>query len=106
MSSCSVTAPELIVKQPSEVRRYSMDFSNLLSTGELITSISSVTSELRGGGVSNLTVYNEVKSSDSLSVQFWVSGGTNNSTYRIEITVVTSGGETIEGDGLISVRDN
>ena len=105
MSSCAVTAPEILVKQPSEDRQVTMDFSNLLSTSETISSISSVSHELRGGGVSDLTVYNEAKGSDSTTVTFWVSGGTNNNTYRIEIVVVTNASQTIEGDGLLSVRD-
>ncbi len=101
--SCSVTAPEILVKQPSEVRQYTMDFTALLSGAEVISSISSIGSTLRGGGSSDLTVYNEVKTDDS--VVFWVSGGTNNSTYRIEIIVITDASQTIEGDGLLSVRD-
>jgi len=103
--TCSVTAPEILCKQPSEDRQFTMDFSNLLSGTEVINTIGSVSHELRGGGASDLTVYNEVKNSDSTAVLFWVSGGTNNSTYRIEIVVTTSAGQTIEGDGLLSVRD-
>lgn len=102
MSACSVTAPENLVKQPSEVRQYTMDFANLLATGETIT-VDSVSHELRGGGISDLTVYNEAVSGST--VVFWVSGGTDNQTYRIEIIVTTSLGQTLEGDGLLSVRD-
>lgn len=100
--SCSVTAPEVLVKQPSEVRQYTMDFANLLATGESISS-PVITDTLRGGGVSDLTVYNESVSGSN--VVFWVSGGTDNNTYRIEIVVTTSNSQTLEGDGLLSVRD-
>ena len=105
MSSCSVTAPETPVQQPTEIRQYTMDFSNLLSGTETIASITSIASVLRGGGVSDLTVYNEAVDSDATGVEFWVSGGTNNSTYRIEIIVVTTAFQTFEGDGLLSIRD-
>jgi hypothetical protein len=103
--TCAVTAPEVICKQPSEDRQYAMDFTNVLATDEVIASVTSLSVTLRGGGVSDLTVYNEVKSSDSLSVLFWAKEGTNNTTHRIEIVVLTSTGQTIEGDGLLSVRD-
>ena len=102
MSNC-VTAPEIPVKQPSEVRQFTMDFANLLSGVEVISSITSVSDEKRGGDVSDLTVYNEVKT-DTM-VTFWVSGGTDGVTYHIEVVVVTSASQTLEGDGLLSVRD-
>jgi hypothetical protein len=81
-----------------------MDFTNLLSGVEVISSITSVVDTLRGGGTSDLTVYDEVVSEDGLSVVFWVSGGTANNTYRIEIAVVTTAAQSLEGDGLMSVR--
>jgi len=102
MSVCVVTAPEHVVKQPSEVLQLTMGFANLLATGETISSITSIAIELRGGGVSDVTVYNEAVSGDT--VVFWVSGGTNNTKHRIEIVVVTSLGQTFEGDGLLSVK--
>lgn len=104
MTLCEVTAPEMVVKQPSEVRQYVMDFSNPLESSESILGISSVTHTLRGGGVSDLTVYNESVSGQTVII--WVSGGTDRNTYRIEIIVTTDANQTLEGDGLLSVRDN
>ena len=93
----------LIIKQPSEVRQLTMNFASILSDGETISSIVSVTHEKTGGETSDLTVYNEVKT-DTV-VAFWVSGGTNFVTYLVEITVTTSIGQTLQGDGLISIRN-
>ena len=101
--TCSVTAPERVVKQPSEVRQYIMQFANILASGETISTIVSVDHEIRGGGTSDLTVENQVNTTNAVSV--WISEGTDNTTYRIEIKVTTSSGQTLEGDGLISVRD-
>jgi len=101
--SSVVTAPENLVKQPSEIRQFTMEFANLLSSGETISTISSISDEIRGGGVSDLTVYNEAVS--GTTVVFWVSGGTDGQTYRIEIVITTSNSQTLEGDGLLSVRD-
>jgi len=98
-----VTAPEILIKQPLEVRKYTMSFATLLATDEGILSITSVTHTLRGGSVSDLTVYNEVVVGGT--VEFWVSGGTDGNTYRLEILIVTDAGQTLEGDGLISVKD-
>jgi hypothetical protein len=101
--SCAVTAPEMLVKQPSENRQYTMDFSNLMSATEAISSITSITAELRGGGVSDLTISAGAISGQTIT--FWIEDGTDGETHRIEIIIVTDAGQTLEGDGLISVRD-
>jgi hypothetical protein len=100
---CSVTAPEVLCKQPTEIRQYTMDFANLMSTSEAISSITSVTAELRGGGVSDLTLSNQAISGQT--VTFWIEDGTDGETHRITVIIVTDAGQTLEGDGLISVRD-
>jgi len=103
MNVCIVTAPELLVKQPADVRQYTMDFSNLLASNESLESLTSITHTVRGGGVSDLTVNSTSISGNTIA--FWISGGTDNTTYRLEILVVTTASQTLEGDGLLSVRD-
>ena len=100
----AVTAPQILEKQPSETRTYSMLFNNLLATGETISSITSVTSELRGGGTSDLTISGETIS--GTAINFSIAGGTHGKVYRIEVKVVTSASETLEGDGILSVSDH
>jgi len=93
----SVTAPQLLVKQPGETRQFSMDFSSLLDTGETISG-PSVTSTPSGLTVGSATV------SDS-KILFTLASGTHPVRYRIEVTVTSSGGSTLVGDGILRVVD-
>ncbi len=96
------TAPQHLRKQPFESRVYTMDFGNLMSTGETISTVA-VTSELRGGGSSTLSI-----SSETISVQtilMTIGAGTNGKTYRVEVRVTTSGPQSLEGDGILRVSD-
>ncbi len=98
-----VTSKNNLCKQASEVLTYTMDFSNLMVTGETISTISSVTSELRGGGGSDLGLSSETIVGQTVTVI--ISGGTRNQTYRIEIIIISSGLSTIEGDGLLKIAN-
>jgi len=102
----SVTAPQALKKQPSEVRTFTMDFDNLLDTSETISTISSITSSIEGSdSLSDLTIASQAISSDGKSVTFIVSDGIDGKIYRIEVIVVTSASSTLEGDGLLKIRD-
>jgi hypothetical protein len=102
----SCTAPQILIKQPSETRRYEIQFNNLMSTTESILTggpAPSVTSEQRGGGTSDLSISGVSVSGQSLL--FWISGGTHSYTYRVEAVIGTDGLQTLEGDGLLRVTD-
>ena len=99
-----VTASQTLCKQPSEKRVYEMQFANLLTTGETVTGIFSVNSELMGGGTSDLTIIDETVV-DSNKVTMWISGGAHAQRYRVEVIVGTSGGAILEGDGILKVSD-
>ena len=87
------------VKQPNESLLYAMDFVNLLATGDSLASITSVTDTPTG----ELTITGEVIA--GTTVTFTVADGTDQTTYHIEVIVVTANGETLEGDGYLYVTD-
>lgn len=99
----NTSAPEYLIKAPSERRYYTMDFSNLMTTEETITLIDSITSEKRGGGISDLLI------ADSgivgQTVGMWIQNGTDFQTYRVEVQITTSAGQVLQGDGLLRVSD-
>ncbi len=97
-----VEAPELVSKQPIDELYLSMDFTNVLGNNT-ISAITSVSSRRRGGEVSDLIIDNEVIGQNGKVVEFFVRGGTKFYTYRVEIVINTSNGQTIEGDGLLEV---
>lgn len=99
----SSLAANNLVKQASEVRQYTMDFSNLMASDETISSINSVVSEKRGGGTSDLTIGGETISGQTITMN--ISGGTKRYVYRIEVVIITSGSQTLEGDGLLRISN-
>ncbi len=92
-----------LIKQAQETRTYSMDFSNLMASTETISSITSVTSELRGGSTSDLTIASEAISGQTVTMV--ISNGTKSNTYRVEITITTSGLQILQGDGLLKISN-
>jgi hypothetical protein len=96
-------APENLCKQAAEKRQYAMNFANLMATAETISSISSVTSELRGEGTTDLTISSTAISGQT--VVMWIAGGTKAHAYRIEVIITTSGGQILEGDGILKVSN-
>lgn len=91
----SLTSLVVIEKQPSETLILAMDFSSWLDD-ETLTLVE-VSSSPTG-----LTIEDEVVSGQT--VEMTVSGGTNGQNYRVQVTVTTSEGETLVGDGLLKVR--
>jgi len=92
-----------LLKQAGERLTFTMDFANLLASDETITVINSITSELRGGGTSNLVITSGTISGQTITMI--ISGGTRAKTYRVEVTITSSGGSTIEGDGLLRISN-
>ena len=102
----NVTAPQRLLKQPAEVRKYSMDFSNLIGSSESILTSGvypKVESELIIGGNSDLSITS--KQVEGNTVSFFCSGGTDGKSYRIEVTIVTNAEQIFEGDGILRVTD-
>jgi|TARA_Y100000593_G_C4306156_1_gene335849 non-ribosomal peptide synthetase component E (peptide arylation enzyme) len=105
-----VIANERLCKQPSEQRKFSIEFNNLLATSETVSSISSVSSEKIDGSSSDLVISTTGIETSSVSgknsvITFWVSGGTTGNTYKIEAIINTSDSATLEGDGILFVTD-
>lgn len=99
----SLSAKQIVKKQPSETINVSMDFSNQLASDETISSIVQVTSELRGEGTSDLTITNEAVSGQTVTMT--IAGGTNRKVYRVEVQITTSASQTLEGDGQLKVEE-
>ena len=105
-----ILSNQRLVKQPSETRKFGMEFNNLLGTSETISTITSVIAEKIDGSVSDLTLSSSgiesstVSSKNSL-VTFWVAGGTPGNTYKLEVLAVTSSSAILEGDGILYVTD-
>lgn len=88
-------------KQPAERKRYSIDYSDWLDTGE---TISTATFAVAPTGALEVDAY--TIGSPATSVVFFVNGGTSGVTYKVTVTITTSGGQIKEDEILFSVRES
>ena len=101
----AVTSNQRLCKQPSEKRKFTMDFTNILGTGESISSITSVDSEKEGGYTSDLSITSTGIATGSKKCEMYIASGTLSSTYRIEVLVATDASQILEGDGILFITD-
>ena len=108
----SVTASDNVIKQPSESILYTFNFTALLSSGETLSSVTSLTED----GTSDLTIGTATVNTAAvtvdgttiaigMAVQARISGGTDGEAYRLECICTTSDSNTRELDGILKVRD-
>jgi len=93
----NITAKQRLCKQPAEKRKFSMDFSQLLATSEILTS------EKIDGSASDLTITGTTINGNK--VEMFIEDGTTGNTYRVEVTVNTNGSQILQGDGILYVSD-
>jgi len=101
----AVTANQRLCKQPSEKRKFTMDFTSILATGESISYINSVASEKEGGYTSDLSITSTGIVAGSKKCDMFIESGTLGSTYRVEVLVTTDASQILEGDGVLFITD-
>lgn len=90
------------VQTPGERKRYTINYSEWLDTGEALIS---VVFTPPGGGVAPLVVDDVMITPDTLGVQYYVSGGDDGSQYEVLVTATTGTGQIKEDTVLFTVRD-
>lgn len=78
------------LKTPNEIKRYTIEYAHWLDDGEFLSAISfNIVSESEG-----LLVFvpNTIAPS-STKVSFFVTGGTDNQTYRAAVSATTTAGQ-------------
>ena len=94
-----------IKKQPSETIIVGLDFSDILGSNTISAINSTAVTIVGSDDASDLTIDSSSLNSASTIVNFELSGGTSGLSYQITAVVATDGGETLEGDGLIIVKE-
>lgn len=92
-------AAQTLIKQPGESRLYSMDFSGLLAAGETLASVDSVVDSPVG------VTFDGSPVASGVYAQQRISGGTSGIKYKVTMTVTTSAGNVLEGEGVLQVKD-
>jgi hypothetical protein len=90
-------------KQPGESVRFNLPAGDRMRTGDTIASVDSVTAAAVDAGSGTVTVSGEV--ADGTDVQATYAGGTDGEKYKVEATITTTGGDTIEVDAMLYVND-
>ena len=94
----AVTSKTIVYKQPGETLNLGIDMSNMLQTGETISS-PAIVSTPTGLGISNVSV------SGDNTVLFTTASGTHGIDYRIQTTVTSSTSEILQADSKLYVRE-
>jgi len=90
-------------KQPTEVRRYGLDFSKKLGSDTLTGTPTATVSLQSGGGSSSLTTSGASISNPLAYIT--LSGGTSGQDYNVQLSCSTTGGLTLVMDMSIEVRE-
>lgn len=90
------------VKAEGERKRYRIDYSEWLDTGETLTDVTFV---VTSNTTPPLVVDDVMIEPDPTGVQYYVSGGVNDNNYEVVVTATTSGAQIKEDDLLFTVRE-
>lgn len=89
------------IKTPNEVKRYSIDYSNWLDTGEYLSAVSFTVTPT---ATVPLAATASSLGSSATSMTYSVSGGDDGGTYEIVVKVTTTQGQVKEDAVLYVVR--
>lgn len=100
MSGNQLSSTIIINKKPAEKLLVGMAFSNWLQSGETISTINSVAYNACDGAGA-LTFSSETIV--GTNVNFFIEGGSAGIRYKIIVTITTSSGQILIGDGPLNV---
>lgn len=86
-------------QQPHEVLDYDFDYSEWISTGDIIVAAvaTSDTGLTLGSTIIDPSTHKIIKQ--------WISGGTDNNVYKVQIRATTAGGRVKEIEFKIKIRE-
>jgi hypothetical protein len=90
-------------KDPSDVKYYTMDWTNGVNDGATIVT-SAWTIETISGDAAELEEEDSDIVSGNLITRILLSGGTHGNNYEVMNTITTTDGETLEKTGVVRVR--
>lgn len=90
----------LMTKQPSEILDFDIECRKRMDSEDAISTVNaSISGPDQGMALERVSHY------DDTIAKVYVSGGTNNVTYKITLLVTTRNGRTIETEFLVHVKD-
>lgn len=98
-------AHQVLLKQPTESLLFDFDLSLVLRTAETITSVGSLSQTKEGLVVGSTDLTLGAPTYSGQKVQVRISAGTGGERYKITGSAQSSGGDTIEFEGVLWVKD-
>lgn len=89
-------------KTPVERKRYTLDYTDWLDTGETVSSIVFSVTPVEVGG---LEVDAYAIDGSGLTVGFYVNAGLAGSTYTVDVQMTTSSGQIKEDQVIFDVKE-
>lgn len=97
------TGLDILQKQPGESLRLDLPAGPRMRAADTISSVDAVTSTTQGEGTGTVTVSST--SFSGTTVQANYAGGADGEQYRIQATITTGGGDTIQIDAMLNVAE-
>ena len=91
------------VKAEGERKRYSIDYSEWLDTGETLLGVIFTVPD--NSMTTPLVVDDVMVEPDATGVQYYVSGGVDGANYEVVATATTSGAQVKEDSILFTIRE-
>jgi len=89
-------------QSPDEVIKYSIDYTDWLGTGEVVSSVAYTVTPTTSPA---LQVTNDSVAGDGLTATFFLSGGITGRTYTVSAIADTDGGQSKEVCIYVSVQE-
>lgn len=89
-------------KDPSDVRKYTLDVVAAIPTGATVASVSAVALDNLTTPAGKDPAYG---TSGDTTIYAWAGGGTAGQTGTITWTFVTSGGETLQRSATVAIKE-
>ena len=86
-------------KTPVERKRYAIDYSQWLDTGETVSSFTLAASP------TGMTVDGSSLDTTNTILTYFMSGGTDGQQYTLDVRITTSGGQIKEDTVLYTIRN-
>lgn len=103
-----MTLLDRFLKQPAEIKKYQIDYSEWLATGETVTSVVTAVTllnpETTDVGEPTLTVGTTAINGGTV-YEYYVSLGTDGKRYKITFQASTSDSQTVESEIEFKVSD-
>lgn len=87
------------IKAPGETKRYSIDYTNWLDSGETVTSVTYAVSDAA------LVVSNTSINPSGVLAVFYVSAGTSGVVYEVTVTATTSASQVKQDVVQYTIQD-